>query len=1490
MRAAHAERRMRERALLRAVSLFVALLLSFDILSAMQTQNRGGDSPAVAVPSQDVAQTLHSYGSYFVENAGHLNNPDVLFYVASGDLQMGFAESAVLIRMVEPAPMNNPPSGQKLTRSLPQEMKTSRGVLLRLDFEGANKVTPHGRDPLPYPTNFFIGNDPSRWRTGVNSYREVVYEELYNGVDMVYRGSDEGVKYDLILAPGTDPSVIRMSYEGADSVELEEAGNLLVHTAIGDVADSSPTAFQGDDRVPCSFTLPAPLSHGFACQGIDGSREVVIDPLVYATFLGGGEDDVALSIAADSAGNAYVTGWTRSTDFPVTPGVFGPTMNGCDGFGCDAFVTKLNPTGSSLVYSTYLGGGGEDVGNSIVVDSSGSAYVAGSTVSDDFPVTPGAFDTAANGARDAFVVKLDPAGASLLYSTYLGGGGDDGGYSMAIDPAGNAYVTGFMRSSNFPSTPGAFDTIMNGFQDSFVTKLDSTGSSVLFSTYLGGGDDDAGYAITIDSAGNSYITGQTQSAGFPSTPGAFDTTYSEPQDAFVTKLDSGGGSLLYSTFLGGSEADDGYSIAVDAFGNACAAGWTRSRDFPTTPGAFDTSFGGLEDGFVVKLDFTGSSLLYSTYIGGVDYDDVYSIAVEPSGIAYLTGYAQSGDFPVTLGAFDTSHGGVKDGFMAKLDITGSFLLYSTFLGGSGVDGGYAIALDPDGNIYATGYTQSANFPVTPGAFDTTVDAYDSYAVKFSPEWLNIAPRVSNLGVQGFTTPPSILHITDATPDLNWTYRDYEQTPQARYDLRVGSAPGFSDMWDPPATPGSTTVVTYGGAALMRGTDYYFAVRANDVQQWGAEVEVKFHLNSIPNPPKAPIVPAQSSNIFSNPSQILSWTSGGDAEGDAITYEWQVAADASFSTVIAQGTTTATASTPFATSMSTTYFWRVRARDDYEPAIWSAYGNTPPGYWTFSVNSPPTVSNLGVQGYTSAPGIVHITDFTPDLSWTYSDPNGDPQVQYWIMVGTSSGGADMWDPRQMMGASTSVTYAGAALQRGVDYFFSVAAYDGFVWSPFSEVLLRLNSIPNPPVTPIDPGDAAVISAVAAQTVSWTSGGDPDAGDVITFAWQVSTDSAFATIIASGTSTSTISSTFATSPSMTYYWRVRAHDNWETSTWSAYGNAPPGHWTFSTSSLSNTPPTITITFPAGGEVFFWGGSPTVTWTSSDAEDPLAALTFWINYTSSAGNGVICGPRLGVQSCNWPLPHITATDIVIDGTVIDSGGLRGFDESGPFTIRPPPNTPPTIIILSPSGGEEWTQGEPHAVTWTVYDREDAPSALLVWINYTSGAGSGNICGPVAGNIVSCEWAMPAITAADVVVDGTVVDTGGLKGHDETAPFTIKAPDQPPTDVEVNYKPIVAGIFAALLAVVGAWSSKKRPWKGGEHGKAVMKAFTFTSMPFVLAEVGTGIASYITGQLSIPPALGIGTAVDLAVLVAGLVVMLARVLKREEMEVEAANEPKNR
>jgi len=385
---------------------------------------------------------------------------------------------------------------------------------------------------------------------------------------------------------------------------------------------------------------------------------------------------------------------------------------------------------ADLEWSTFLGGIGEDTAAAIAVDGAGNVYVAGTTVSSDFPTSPGAFDTSYNAWDECFVTKLNDAGTAIIYSTLMGGSSSEGALAIALDSSGNAYITGETYSSDFPTKPGAFDISYNGFYDCFAAKLNNTGTDLVYSTYLGGGNSDKGAAIVVDSMDHAYIAGETYSSDFPTTAGSYDTSYNGYFECFVMKINTTGTDLVYSTYLGGFNSDRGKGIALDSSGNVYVTGETFSPDFPTTPGAFDTSFNGGWDAFVTKLNDQGSALDYSTVLGGGGYDHGFAIALDSSESPYIAGTTSSSNFPITDGAHDSSHEGSSEGFATKISPSGNALVYSTFLGGNGSDDScLGIAVNSLGKAYVTGYTTSSDFAMVPNSYDTSYNGgQDAFVV------------------------------------------------------------------------------------------------------------------------------------------------------------------------------------------------------------------------------------------------------------------------------------------------------------------------------------------------------------------------------------------------------------------------------------------------------------------------------------------------------------------------------------------------------------------------------------------------------------------------------------------------------------------------------------------------------------------------------------------------------------------------------------------
>ncbi|MGC9516192.1 MAG: SBBP repeat-containing protein [Methanomicrobiales archaeon] len=624
--------------------------------------------------------------------------------------------------------------------------KNNTTLVLKEQFRDSDgnpiKFQAKGEEPSNTTVSYFKGNDPNNWHTNLQTYNLINLGEIYPGIVIKLRATGSNIEKLFFISPGANPDNIRIQILGADQLQTDEKGNLNIKsTGFEQVSMSPPKAYQDKNDVEVKYQTTG-NTYQFQIGNYNQNQELIIDPaLEYSTYLGGTNSEFSLSIAVDNSGSAYITGYTYSTNFPTTPGAYQTTNAG----SWDAFVTKLNPTGTDLIYSTYLGGTEDDYGVGIALDNSGSAYITGYTYSNNFPTTPDAYQTTNAGNYDVFVTKLNPTGTALQYSTYLGGTSTEYGVGVAVDNSGSAHITGYTYSNNFPTTPGAYQTTNNSNYDAFVTKLNPTGTDLIYSTYLGGSGPDDGVGIAVDNSGSAYIAGYTYSNNFPTTPDAYQTTNNGNADAFVTKLNSNGTDLIYSTYLGGTDNDYGVRIALDNSGSAHITGYTHSTNFPTTPGAYQTTNNGYVDAFITKLNPTGTDLIYSTYLGGTDDDVGMGVALDNSGSAHITGYTYSTNFPTTPGAYQTINNGNADAFVTKLNPTGTALQYSTYLGGNGPDDGVGIAVDNTGSAYIAGYTTSTNFPTTPGAYQTTNNGNtDAFVAKFkSAADLSIEKTVNN---------------------------------------------------------------------------------------------------------------------------------------------------------------------------------------------------------------------------------------------------------------------------------------------------------------------------------------------------------------------------------------------------------------------------------------------------------------------------------------------------------------------------------------------------------------------------------------------------------------------------------------------------------------------------------------------------------------------------------------------------------------------------
>ena len=635
---------------------------------------------------------------------------------------------------------------------------------------GANK--PRQIEPLE-PTggvsHYYLGNDPSRWRTNVPHYKSVRYRDVYPGVDQLFYSNAGRMEFDLSVAPGASPERIEIAFDGARSAKLDALGDLVLTTESGDVRMRRPTVYQTEangrrTQIDAGFRLTGRSSAAFLLAGYDSHRALVIDPSVeYSTYLGGSGYDQGNSIALDSSGNTYIAGSTTSTNFPNND----PLGYGKYEGDTDAFVSKLSPAGTAIVYSTYFGGSSFDRANAIAVDSSGNAYITGLTQSNTFPVSNPFQRTLLSTAGNAFVVKLTSTGM-LGYATYLGGTGfnGDAGRAIAADGSGNAYVAGRTSSLNFPTmNPIALPKDADS-QNAFVSKISPDGSVLIYSTLLGGNADDAAEGIAIDAAGDAYVTGTTYSTDFPVMQ---SISPSSPYlgDAFVTKINPAGSALVYSTLIGPATAA---ALAVDSSGNTYIVGTAGSAEFPTKNAKYPVPlYDTYLTSFVSKIDAAGSSLVFSTFFLGCTLS---AVAVDAAGRAYVAGSTTDRTkFPL-VSAIQPNMIGDQDGVLAAFSADGSSLLYSTLLGSGQALG---IASDANGDIYVTGYGSSLPFDgaayqpkpkgtnafifaysAIAGPLATTVNAA-SYAVSVAPNSIASVFGADIASQTGGTT----VHVTDA---------------------------------------------------------------------------------------------------------------------------------------------------------------------------------------------------------------------------------------------------------------------------------------------------------------------------------------------------------------------------------------------------------------------------------------------------------------------------------------------------------------------------------------------------------------------------------------------------------------------------------------------------------------------------------------------------------------------------------------------------------
>ena len=669
---------------------------------------RDSPNPGGYLP-QEEQTAVSAFGNLplsFEANEGQTDR-EVQFIARGSGYNLFLTSSEAVLALSQPASgIAHPGNGATdIGTATDENAGPETAAVLRMQLVGANPEAPVlGIDQLPGKVNYFIG-DQKKWKTGVRAYAKVRYRSVYPGIDLLYYGRGRRLEYDFVVAPGVDPAAIRITFDGAEEIALD-SGDVVLTTGAGEVRLWRPVAYQGTAEtgaaVPARYIL-RDRSVEFEIGAYDTTRPLIIDPILsYSTYLGGSIGEIGYAITVDALGSAYVTGFTASPDFPTVSG-FQETGEG------DAFVSKLNSDGTMLVYSTYLGGSSGDGGLGIEVDSTGNAYVTGSTFSDDFP-TANPIQAVPHGHSEAFVAKLNPTGNGLVYSTYLGGSNFDAPRGIDVDPAGNAYVAGWTLSPDFPLL-NAFQS-RTLLRSAFVTKIDPSGSALVYSTFLGDSSEGWGIAVDpMGNAYVTGKAGLTDfpvvNAVQPVHGGGGNDLFVAKFDAagsaliYATYL-GGSGVERYDFFNHGR-------IAVDPQGNAYVTGYTNSEDFPTSR-ALQPVMGGAGDAFVVNLNPSGSAFVYSTFLGGSEFDEGLGIEADAEGNAYVAGRTGSADFPVVDAIQAGYGGGFTDGFLTKLNPDGSAMIVSTLLGGNQIDYAWAVAADSSGSAYVTGSTDSSDFP------------------------------------------------------------------------------------------------------------------------------------------------------------------------------------------------------------------------------------------------------------------------------------------------------------------------------------------------------------------------------------------------------------------------------------------------------------------------------------------------------------------------------------------------------------------------------------------------------------------------------------------------------------------------------------------------------------------------------------------------------------------------------------------------------------
>lgn len=787
--------------------------------SAMPTVPERGAGQACPVGAAQVAQAYLP----FLENVGQVMDKNVRFVARTFAGAVYVTADGALVyalpgQRAEGGIRQTDNSALRQNRKDADNKPTDVAVVCE-QWIGANQAIIQGGQRSAAKANFFFGRDPARWRSDTHAFESVEWRSIYSGIDLSVRAYGQNIEKVIALSPGAEPQDIVVNVAGAKALGLDANGRLAVRTALGEMYFTAPVAYQmgaqGRESVPVQYWVDG-TRYGFELGDYDSARPLVIDPLLGGTFLGGYKWDDAFALTVDGQGRVYVAGYTISTDFPVTPGAYQIGLR-----GSDVFVSLFDNRLTNLVASTYLGGTEVQSAYAITLDPAGRVYVVGDTSSSNFPTTPNAYCRVhqSGATSDVFVAILDSGLSNLLASTFLVGDEMDTAYAITLDDATNIYVAGATRSTNYPTTGSAFQRTLKGWGDGFVSKLDNSLTQLLGSTYLGGSNYDRINSVKLDGVGGVFVTGITGGNGFPTTNFPYDNTFNGGElDGFVSKLDIYLSNLDSSTYIGGT-GDDWPNVVIPGGSLIYIAGYTHSSNFPTIFGSYQTTFrGGTNDGFIAALDPTLNQLVGSTFLGGSDYDAIQDMVRLNDGTLWMTGYTHSPDFPTSLNAYCRTNRN-NDAFVARMDGMLTTLGAATLVGGSWDDYGYAIGVDPQGNAFVAGYTESRDFPTSPGAYsqfyhEPSIPWYgDAFVIKMDPS-LSASPAPPYYVTAGDKVYPDRILVSWAAAANAASYIVWRNT-----GLNLSTAVAITSFND--------TVTAFFDWNVLPGTMYYYWVTAEN---------------------------------------------------------------------------------------------------------------------------------------------------------------------------------------------------------------------------------------------------------------------------------------------------------------------------------------------------------------------------------------------------------------------------------------------------------------------------------------------------------------------------------------------------------------------------------------------------------------------------------------------------------------------------------------